>query len=291
MSTSKYGKKVVRAIVSHRTCGTCKWWKKNRPFEKVRKHRCVFSHSGSARSMESSSGVKGVRELKERGTPIEIIEGDGDNTLITHLKSDLNISVKKRFDRNHVVKNIGTTLYGIHHNKNKKLTKSTITHLQKCLKYCFATNQGKPLELRENVQALIPRQFGDHGQCHPRFCGFKRNPEQKYVHRSLPYKAALKDDQLRTQLEEVFKPIATNAETYSQLGSSQQCEHANREVLLRVPKSIHYGSSEALDFRVHATSAFINEGRHYVSTLLGITPSKCYQFSVQFLFSSCVGNK
>jgi len=112
MSTKKYGKKVVREIVF--------MGKKNRPFEKVCKHRCVFSHSGSARSMESISGVKGVRELKNSWTPIEIIEGDEDNTLISRLKSDLNMTVQKRFDRNHVVKNIDKTLYGIHHNKNKK---------------------------------------------------------------------------------------------------------------------------------------------------------------------------
>ncbi|XP_060557505.1 uncharacterized protein LOC132717930 [Ruditapes philippinarum] len=44
------------------------------------------------------------------------------------------------------------------------------------------------------------------------------------------------------------------------LGSSQQCEHANREVTMRAPKSLHYGNSESLDFRVKATAAFINEG-------------------------------
>jgi len=106
------------------------------------------------------------------------------------------------------------------------------------------------------------------------------------MHRSLSYKAALKDDQLRTQLEEVFKPIASNAETYSQLGSSQQCEHANRAVMLRVPKSIHYGSSGALDFREHATSAFINEGRHYISTVR--RSCSCSNDFVTTLFSSTV---
>jgi len=108
--------------------------------------------------MESSSGVNGVKELKESGTPIEIFEGDGDNTLISRLNNDLNMTVQKRFDRNHVVKNIGKT-YGIHHNKNKKTDQNTIKHLQRCLKYCFAKNQGNPLKLRENVQALIPHQF------------------------------------------------------------------------------------------------------------------------------------
>jgi len=51
----------------------------------------------------------------------------------------------------------------------------------------------------------------------------------------------------------------------SDLGSSQQCEHANWEVSLRAPKSLNYKNSESLDFRVKATAAFINERRHYIS--------------------------
>lgn len=114
------------------------------------------------------------------------------------------------------------------------------------------------------MKALIPHQFGDHSLCDGRVCGFKRNPSETYIHRSLPYKAALKDDVLRSRLESLFKPVIANAEQLADLGSSQQCEHANREVILRAPKSLHYGNSESLDFRVKATAAFINEGRHFI---------------------------
>jgi len=62
----------------------------------------------------------------------------------------------------------------------------------------------------------------------------------------------------------IMAPVVANAESYSDLGSSQQCEHANMEVALRVPKSLHYGSSESLDFRVKATAACINVGRDYI---------------------------
>ena len=43
MGKVKYGKKVLKTIVSHRTCGTCNWWKHNRPGQPVRKHRCVHT--------------------------------------------------------------------------------------------------------------------------------------------------------------------------------------------------------------------------------------------------------
>ncbi|KAK3109080.1 hypothetical protein FSP39_022671 [Pinctada imbricata] len=106
MSKAKYGKKVLKTVVGHRTCGTCKWWQRNRPGQKIRDHRCVHNHTGSARLMESVSGVRGIKELGEFGTPVEILEGDGDNTMISRIKTDLGLTMKKRLDRNHVVKTL-----------------------------------------------------------------------------------------------------------------------------------------------------------------------------------------
>ena len=73
----------------------------------------ILYYLSCARLMECKSGVQGVKELAEEGTPIEVVEGDGDNTMLAHIKSDLNETLKKRFDRNHVVKNIGKHLYAI----------------------------------------------------------------------------------------------------------------------------------------------------------------------------------
>lgn len=103
-------------------------------------------------------------------------------------------NLKKRYDRNHVVKNIGKILYSLQSSKKTKLSKSVVQHIQKCLKYCLAKNQGNKYGLKENLLAIIPHQFGDHSLCHERFCGEKRKPGEKYSHQSLPYKAALKDD-------------------------------------------------------------------------------------------------
>ncbi|XP_052268410.1 uncharacterized protein LOC127869785 [Dreissena polymorpha] len=62
---------------------------------------------------------------------------------------------------------------------------------------------------------------------------------------------------------------------YVDLGSSQQCEHANKEVSLRAPKSHHYGNSASLDYHAQATAAFINDGRQYISesySKMGLSP-------------------
>lgn len=168
--------------------------------------------------------------------------------------------MKKRFDRNHIVKNIGKSMFAL---QERKLSKSVIMHIQKCLKYMFAKNQGYRVGMEENLKALVPHQFGDHSLCKPHFCGYKRSPQEVYPHRSLPYRTSLNDRDLRTKLEKLFAPVISNVDQYCDLGSSQQCERANREVTLRAPKSLHYGNS--LDFRVMATSAFINEGRKYIT--------------------------
>lgn len=125
-------------------------------------------------------------------------------------------------------------------------------------------NQGDPDGMRQNLEALVPHQFGDHTKCVPRFCGYKRKPDETYLHKSLPYKTSLSDPILKEKLHKIFEPVIAKASLYSDLGSSQACEHANRAVSLRAPKHLHYGESESLDFRVKATAACINEGRKYL---------------------------
>lgn len=105
--------------------------------------------------MESASGfgVSGVKELNKSGTPVEILEGDGDNTMISRLKNEFGINMKKRLDKNHVVKNIGKQLYCLYNDRSVKISKTVINHLQKCLKYIFTKNQGNKRGLEDNMKA------------------------------------------------------------------------------------------------------------------------------------------
>lgn len=215
--------------------------------------------------MEATSGEKGILDLASEGTPVEYCEGDGDTTLLSRLKTNQGIDMKKRFDKNHVMKNIGKSLYSLQAEKGVKLSKTVIVHLQKCISYALSMNSGDEDGLKENLEAIIPHNFGDHQLCKPRFCQKLRKPDLQYIHRSLPYKHNLSDEKLRLRLNEIMATVISKVGQLVDLGSSQQCEHANREVTLRAPKNIHYGGTEALDFRVHATSAFINEGRSYIT--------------------------
>ena len=256
--------KVLKTVITHRTCGKCKWWKRNKPGTRAPPHRCVWNHNGSARSMESQAGLEALKSMSDQGTPVQVIEGDGDNTLIARAKNQLGVTITKKLDKNHCIKNIVKSFYELRSEK-VKISNQVITHLAKCLKYCFAKNQGNVDNMRENLIALVPHQFGDHTRCNARFCGYKRSNSNEYTHRSLPYKAPLNDSVLYAKLTEIFKPIIDKAPLYVDLGSSQACEHANRAVSLKAPKHIHFGESESLDFRIKAAAASINQGRKYLS--------------------------
>ncbi|KAL4236604.1 hypothetical protein ACF0H5_004988 [Mactra antiquata] len=131
--------------------------------------------------------------------------------------------------------------------------------------------------MAENLRAIIPHRFGDHTFCKERFCGYMKENGAKYVHKIPQYKVPLKDPSgtLKATLDRIFQPVIANATQYADLGSSQQCEHANREVTLIAPKHLHYGNSESLDFPVQASAAFINEGRQYIAQIneeAGLSP-------------------
>lgn len=195
--------KVLKTVVKYRTCGKCKWWRRNRPGMKPPAHKCVWNHHGSSKSMESEAGLQAVQEMANQCTPVQIIEGDGDNTLIARAKNQLGVSLTKKLDRNHCVKNIVKTFYDLR-NQKVKISNQVISYLTKCLKYVFSKNQGNIQNMRENLIALVPHQFGDHTKCHARFCGYKRSNGEKYVHRSLPYKVPLRDPLLYSKMTEVL---------------------------------------------------------------------------------------
>lgn len=51
--------------------------------------------------------------MANQGIPVQIIEGDGDNTLIARAKNHLGVSLTKKLDRNHCVKIIVKTFYDL----------------------------------------------------------------------------------------------------------------------------------------------------------------------------------
>ena len=67
--------------------------------------------------METASAILGVTDLKESGTPVEIIEADEDNTTISRLRSEHGVCVKTMLSRTLANSNIVYSMI--------KLSKST----------------------------------------------------------------------------------------------------------------------------------------------------------------------
>lgn len=56
--------------------------------------------------MEGKSGIQAIQEVMLQNTPVEVIEGDGDNTVISGIENELGVRIKKKLDRNYCVKTI-----------------------------------------------------------------------------------------------------------------------------------------------------------------------------------------
>ncbi|ELU09189.1 hypothetical protein CAPTEDRAFT_202803 [Capitella teleta] len=161
--------------------------------------------------------------------------GDSDNIMMVHIRNDLQLNLEKKFDRSHVIINIGKSLFELQKIKTVKLSRNVINHVMK-----------EPCGSEGESTSTDTPSVGDNEICKPIFCGYKRNQTTKYVHKSLPYKVPLKNDALRAKLNELFTPIINRAESYADLGSSQQCEAANKELTTRAPKNVFYGGREDL---------------------------------------------
>ena len=64
--------------------------------ENVRYHRCVWNHKGSSKLMESTAEIQAIKEMISQKTPVEVIEGDGDNTVISRIENELGVRIKNK---------------------------------------------------------------------------------------------------------------------------------------------------------------------------------------------------
>lgn len=54
--------------------------------------------------MESNAEIKAIKEMISQKTPVEVIEGDGDNTVISRIENEMGVKIKKKLDHNHCEK-------------------------------------------------------------------------------------------------------------------------------------------------------------------------------------------
>ena len=115
--------KVIGYSVRSKFCKTCDNATIYRKLPKL--HDCRCNWDGSSKAMESDMVIEMVKKHCEEGRSISTIVADDDTTTISRLKKNVNINIAKKSDRNHVRKNITSSLYGLQV-KHRSLTSKVI---------------------------------------------------------------------------------------------------------------------------------------------------------------------
>ena len=225
--------KVIGYSVRSKFCKTCD--NIYRKFPKVHDCRCYWD--GSSKAMESDMVIEMVKKHCEEGRSISTIVADDDTTTISRLKKAVNINIAKKSDRNHVRKNITSSLYGLQI-RHRELTTKVIRYVQKSINYILCQNQGNASKISERLDAFACHAFGDHSLCSTSWCSHKMNPKAKY--RSLSYGRPLQGIELQKALGEFLDSYKGQSEKLANLGSTQANESFNKTVASKAPKSHFY---------------------------------------------------
>ena len=92
--------KILRVAVFSKCCSTCERAKREDPPA----HDCPLNWVGSAKCMEPAGAVAIAKDLQTKGVKVSHLIGDDDATTIAHLRSQVNASIAKSSDFNHVKK-------------------------------------------------------------------------------------------------------------------------------------------------------------------------------------------
>ena len=213
-----------------------------------------------------------LKDTRDHGVKVKCIIGDEDSTTIARARREVDQTLKKGSDSNHLKKILGNKLYNLKaSNKYKLLTPKVIQYLQKMYTYALRQNQGNPDAMLRSLSAIVPHRFGDHTLCEEKWCGYLKDPKG-YKHSSLPYGKDLTGEDLKKALTDVFNDRMKDASKLSYLGSTQANESLNMAVAAKASKRINYSESKSLQRRVEAAVLQKNIGYSYVAA---VSHQKC----------------
>jgi hypothetical protein len=242
--------------------------------ENVPPHNCTKNWSGSAKAMESDVGVNLIKSIEKQGVKVSTIIMDDDTTTMARIRQDINHTVNKWSDVNHTTKHLTNSLFLLQ-KKHRILTNNVIAYLKKCFNYALAQTKGDSSACKSQIEQIVPHAFGNHSMC-GEWCGFQNNPDS-YTHNTLS--KDLSGEDLRKDLDAVFKSFSQNCEKIAPGGSTKDVESFNNMVASKAPKRCHFSATSNLLSRVGCAVAQKNLGNAYVSRIyanLGISPGKVY---------------
>ena len=103
--------------------------------------------------------IEMMKKATEKGVKVSRIIGDEDSTTIARARREVDETLKKGSDLNHLKKILGNQLYDLK-KKYKVLCPKIIKYLQKMYTYAITQNQGKEKDLADNLKALFPIVLG-----------------------------------------------------------------------------------------------------------------------------------
>lgn len=221
--------------------------------------------------MEPDIATSMVRQLIEQGHKLNTLIMDDDATTISRIHNEVDPDVKKVSDSNHSMKLYGKQLYDLAP-KHKTLSVKVIQYLQKNFTYAISQTKGKPDELKERLESIVPHAFGKHDKC-TTWCKKKTDPSLPY--KDLPRQKPLSGEELEKALTNVMKIHINKSEVLSNLGSSQCNESFNNTIASKVNKAKHLSSSGTLTHKIDACVAQKNIGPSYFEEVNVIPYFKC----------------
>ncbi|XP_061186114.1 uncharacterized protein LOC133195733 [Saccostrea echinata] len=260
--------KIVGYSFRNKSCRICERAEKNN--QAPVPHGCKRNWTGSSKSMESDMVVEMVKSTIKKGIKVEALVGDDDTTTMSRIHREIDPSIKKHSDKNHIKKNISNSLYNLQ-KKHNNLSSKVIKYIQKSFNYMISQNQGNPTGIEKGLDALALHPFNDHSQCSEVWCHHKRNLKKKY--NSLPYGRPLESENLKQDLLGIFNRLKKHTTNLANLGSTQANESFNKTVASKAPKSRLF--SRTIGYRVAASVAQKNIGQSYlveVNKRMGLSP-------------------
>lgn len=255
-------KKVLGYANDNKNCRICEYAEKLGL--KPRKHDCRRNWQGSSKAMEPHMVVNIVKKINDSGKcRVSTLIGDDDTSTISHIHQEVDPSVDKRSDKNHVKKNLGKLILELSKKYPKILTRLVILYFQKLFAYMVSQNKGNPENIKRGLKAIVNHAFGDHQHCDQEWCGFLKNPSD-YKHKGLPWGKDLTDPALKEDLHKLFGAYEAVADKLADLRSTQANESLNMLIHRRAPKFLTYSGSPALAWRIAGPIGVYNEGYVFV---------------------------
>lgn len=269
----KRTRKCLGYEIRAKACRVCRVAKRKGKPPKV--HKCVHTWNGSSKAMEPDMVVGIVKKANEHGVKVSTLVGDEDSTTIARARKEVDATLKKGSDLNHLLKGLGNQLFDLK-KKHKAMSVTVIKYFQSNFAIAICQNEGNEEEIASRMKQIVPHSFGDHTKCGD-WCGFKKDPKG-YRHQHLPRGGQdLIGEQMKKDLMKIFDGKASQAGKYVNIGSTQANESLNMTVSSKAPKRINYSESTSLQSRVEAAVAQKNLGHGYIakvsSPILGMIRS------------------